>query len=112
MTPLEQLFIRACKSKDPDTRVRSVYRRLYSRTREPSAEDVHITAILIDIADKFRLTNASYMITEMSPNSSWKYEHCNNYWHKASTIIVNKIRCTKSSDLEGLIPPAKFRERS
>lgn len=65
MNSLDQLFIRACKSKEPRTRIRSVYNRFYLRNLPH--KDIHIIGILANLCEKYTPMTASELITELSP---------------------------------------------
>ena len=50
MTKIDQLFIRACKSKDPYKRLKSIRRRFYIRLND---DDKYITMKLAEICDTY-----------------------------------------------------------
>lgn len=52
MTPLEILFIRACKSTNPTVRLISLYKRFYTRSASMCETQETISFILCSIIDK------------------------------------------------------------
>lgn len=108
MTSIEQLFIRACKSYHPKTRLASVYRRFYG---EYSNSTFHIAGILASICDKYITIKAADFIDALNPGIVWKYDPKENLQHFeiAMNFMVSQIRHTKASDLKGLTPPLRFR---
>ena len=63
------LFIRACKSKDPRTRIESVYRRFYLSASTEEQEQKHIVIILAKVCDtaKIPITFVD-LIDELQPD--------------------------------------------
>lgn len=50
---VDQLFIRACKSKNPYLRLHSIYNRFYCKGAKPKIKDTVIIDILSDIVDEY-----------------------------------------------------------
>jgi hypothetical protein len=110
MEKLEQLFIRACKSKDPQTRVRSVYRRYYVNYTIP---EPHIINILAKICDKYVPMKVTEMIYGLHPDNRWingNGEDEYNYTIISLNVLINKIRFSETNKFPGITSPAMFRK--
>ena len=70
MDNISQLLIRACKSKNPTRRLKSVYRRFYGRYDERT-EDVAISDILVHLVDKVAPMKLSEYLREVSSYKSY-----------------------------------------
>ena len=70
MNNISQLLIRACKSKNPTRRLKSVYRRFYGRYDERT-EDVAISDILVHLVDKVAPMKLSEYLREVSSYRSY-----------------------------------------
>jgi len=106
MEKLTQLFIRACKSRNPQVRVRSVYRRFYGDYSNP---EVHIMGILAAICDEFLELKVLDIISEMNPDNAWKYGKSDSYESAVIKFLTSKIRLSEVSRFEGLQAPLMFR---
>lgn len=115
MDNLTKLFIRACKSNDPDVRLESVYRRFYLPSG--TGNRIHITTILMDICESYSLVTISKLIGAMSPENAWKYapedadEPEYSYVDAAYNALVSFIRFSPIDRLPGLPRPAWLRNR-
>ena len=107
MNTLDNLFIRACKSKDPHKRIETLYIRNYACPFEYK----HIAIILERIARKYNLITVIDLMGELSPEKSYWYNDC-PYDEKLVRILVNKIRhCAVDVLLnDGYRVPAVFRK--
>ena len=110
MDKTEQLFIRACKSKSPEQRVLSVYRRFYMVPQE-SVSYEYIAQILARICDEYKLFNTLDLLTDLNPENRWKYNLKNDvsYSRFCMRVLVGKIRFAKVNKLQGLSVAASFR---
>lgn len=70
MDNISQLLIRACKSKNPTRRLKSVYRRFYGRYDERT-EDVAISDILVHLVDEVAPMKLSEYLREVSSYKSY-----------------------------------------
>lgn len=112
MNKIDQLIIRACKSKDPDTRLKSVYRRFYL-----SNDDLFfasITGILARLCEDNLNFTVGALITELNPHNGWKYgvnpcNHDYDYWEHCSKVLTSKIRLSMVSEFDGLAIPLRFK---
>lgn len=113
MNKIDQLFIRACKSLEPDTRLRSVLRRLYLKTSDVFMENRMLADKLITIVDNnFPMRVGEYLrhkcdydtYCRMSGGSPSDVEK--NIW-----IMRDYIRHQTRDKLEslGCVTPLKFR---
>ena len=111
MDKLDILFIRACKSQNPNKRLLSLYRRFYSPiTANP---EQYIVVILSKLCDKYCRLSTIEILNELDPASiRWVYGGGEklNYYQKCIKVLVSKIRLEKVSVFEGFISPARFRK--
>jgi hypothetical protein len=94
MTKIDQIWIRACKSYDPVTRLRSVYRRMYFKSDDLGENDKAILAILSSVADRHTKTNMSATISAM--------QEANARGTSLIVVPMHVIRFTKYKDFEGI----------
>jgi len=111
MDNLDQLLIRACKSKEPEIRLRSVYRRFYLSTDDEIRVRVSLVAILARICDDNLTSTITEVITGLSPNRYNILNTKTEYLDRTLSFLISKIRLAKTDDLQGLTPPAKFRRK-
>ena len=111
MNKTDQLFIRACKSKDAKKRVCSVYRRFYL-LGQPKSHD--LARILVRIVDKHLTFTASDLISSLHPDHAWKHGLTADadYWDRVVAVLISKIRLSEVQYFDGLSTPAMFREAS
>lgn len=97
----EILFIRACKSKNPDIRVKSVYRRFYCRHEKN--EDFYICGILASLCDKKKLISISDLISSLYESNGYRFgiEQSASHWSKSNTILISSIRYTDCKKFDG-----------
>ncbi len=110
MDKLDQLFIRACKSGQPEQRVLSVYRRFYVQQSVPEVY-THLAQIMARICQEYELTNVLDLVTELDRGNTWYFNldedvDCS---HLCMRILMNKIRFAKTSKFKNYTPPAMFR---
>jgi len=104
MNKITQLFIRACKSKNPQKRLRSISRRFYIRTIN---EDGYITMKLAEICDKYVPIKATKLYEELiHPFVMRDYSNQEKLFH----FFLNNIRFAEISAFPGLTPPAMFKK--
>lgn len=108
MNNVNQLLIRACKSRDPHARVRSVYRRFYLMSGSEQERTIALSGILTGIVDKFCPMTSCELINELGPSRDWLCPEC-NYYERALRVLISRIRLSKASCFIGLIAPARFR---
>lgn len=109
MSNTELLFIRACKSKHPHQRVRSVYRRFYLNCEYDHATE-YIANLLVNICDKYNLMSTGDMVIAVHPANRWKYgNEDDSYWTAIFNITLSRIRLTEVKKFPGFIPPRSFR---
>ena len=126
MRNIDQLLVRACKSKEPLIRLRTVYRRFYTRCAPENVYLESITQILARICDEHLSITVLELITNLHPNSVWypNFEvrttppenlkpkrETEIFLNRALDMLISKIRQGKASEFNGLTPPAKFRRR-
>lgn len=104
MTKLDMLWVRACKSKNPQRRLQSVYRRFYL-CGEPEVED--LAGILCDLVDKYLDLPLHNVIDGLNPNHPYYMEH--TYHEQVLAFFTSKLRLSPSSCYKGYIAPRRFR---
>jgi hypothetical protein len=116
MDKVTQLFIRACKSINPDKRLQSVYKRFYG-SKDMYSE--HISVILLKICQDYNLLTLESFASKIGREISWilspvfnrhsKTVDYNSYLESVNSVCISAIRLTKVSKLEGFTAPRKFR---
>lgn len=116
MKKLDALFIRACKSENPEVRIVSVYKRFYLRNdMEQEQLNVYLVDILERICTKYNLLNTSDLISGLSPGSHFSKDikgEAVPYWEKVLSILISKIRLTDVEKVFGEDFPSPLRFRS
>ena len=112
MDKIEQLWIRACKSKQPYKRVLTLHRRFYGAYADNElANKVAITGLLVPLVDKYVPMTAFELISKMQHNYFFdQKEECIKT--KSFEVVVDQIRRSKVSCFEGLTPRVKFKNKS
>ena len=108
MDNIEQLFIRACNSKDPHKRVHSVYRRFYISHGGCNAYTINIACILSAIVERYGLTDVQKIIDDLAPKAMFGLEP-RSYWERVFDVMISKIRLARVAKFKGLIAPLKLR---
>lgn len=104
MTKLDMLWVRACKSKNPQKRLRSVYRRFYL-CGEPEARD--LANILCDVVERHLLIPLYSMIDGLNSDHPW-YKGYSHY-ERVVVFLTSKLRLSKATVYKGYIAPRRFR---
>lgn len=104
MTPTENLFIRACKTRDPYKRVRSVYRRFYGRY-DGQETDKALTAILARLCDKYNPFETADLLTKISPGNFFPEMRWRD---RVLGVLIDRIRYTRTGAFPGLRAPTQF----
>lgn len=108
MKKLDQLLVRACKSNDPDTRLRSVYRRFYLMQDDPEVTTVALVNILSRIVDEYvPFTSCLTVLQEMAPSRLYNA----TYNERALSLLMNRIRLSAKDRFPGMTTPARFRNK-
>jgi hypothetical protein len=108
MNKTELLFIRASKSLDPLTRIRSVYRRRYGNYDN---RDSHILSIFTNICEKYNIISIGALLTALDPNNIWKYSSVDDgYQLQALKVLISHVRLSEIIKFEGYIAPLRFTE--
>lgn len=106
MTKTELLFIRACKSLNPEKRVFSVYKRYYYYSNKAYTREALIS-ILANICDNYLDISVSRVIQDMYPH---KFLNDNRtYNERAFDALVSWVRLTPVDTIDGYVAPVKFR---
>lgn len=105
------LFIRACKSScDSEVRVRSIYRRFYTRSAPRAIESQEVARILLRIAEDLRPMSAEAVVTSLKPD--WWGLPGRPYWERVLSMAIGRIACTERRFLpDNYIPQLAFRNR-
>lgn len=110
MRKIDQLFIRACKSREPRVRLHSLYKRFYL-AGDSSYEDREgsIGDILLGIIDKhFPNTKVSDVVYKMYPDH-YLMEIGESYYSRVVSVCISEIRFTKIYEIKGLSTPRRFK---
>ena len=111
MDNLTMLFIRACKSKNPEKRLYSVYRRFYGNYENVESS---ISYILSKICESHINITTTQLIDKLSPSNTWMYKNDENvetpYYIIVMRMLCSEIRYTPMNKLEDFVKPATFRE--
>ena len=106
-----QLFIRACRSKDPHTRVKSVFKRYYLNDGEACTK--HLIVVLSEICDKYQPFKTLGLLSALDPNGPWYFtrdgEQKPTYHQACLHVLVNRIRIAPNADFQGLSTPLKYK---
>ena len=111
MNPTHQLLIRACKSRDPYKRLRSVYRRMYLLPKDENTYQDAMIGILSGLVDEHTTVKTSYMLEMMDPNN-WRFQRPGEQYcfkTRALDTLVSIIRMSPVGEFAGLRSPRKFR---
>lgn len=108
MDKIDQLFIRACKSRSPEQRVRSVHKRFFFSCGE---DNKTIITRLSSIYDAYCRVDTIKLLADISPvNFIWKYNKGYYDFEEACiTALIQYIRLCKRECFPDLIPPKRFR---
>lgn len=111
MDTTEQLFIRACKSREPYKRVANVYRHFYLSYNIDNGAIAHI---LMDIAEKYIEIKLPRVLNRLNPNTFdlVPYNIDDDYWTKCVKILISEIRFSSVDKFPGLTIPAMFRKEN
>ena len=114
MTNLEQLLVRACKVENPETRLRSVYRRFYWNTKDDDAYRRAMISILAMLCDKYLTIPTVDVIEKLRPDPHlWGLLRMDTptYEERALGFLISNIRLTTVDTFPEFMSPAKFRNR-
>jgi len=104
MNKINQLFIRACKSKDPGKRLKSIRRRFYIRLHN---DNKFILIKLAELCDEYSPIKGTKLIEELLHPFVMRESSLED---KLLHIYLNQIRFTEVKSFPGLTPPAMFRK--
>lgn len=103
MNKIDQLFIRACKSKNPYKRLKSIRRRFYIHLDN---DDKYLTIKLAELCDKYLPIKANKILEELTHPFIM---HELSIQEKLFHLFLNNIRFAEVSVFPNLIPSAMFR---
>jgi len=101
-----QLFIRACKSNNPELHVRAVYKRFYVNGNDHNTVRNALINILGDICDKHIQTNIRDLMMDLQPGGRYGGPKL-PYLDQCLSVLVSIIQTTKVDQFKGLTTPAK-----
>lgn len=126
MKKIEILFVRGCKSKDPATRIRSIYRRFYlgdSGTAEYADAEYDklssLVSIFSTIVEKYFMKEIklSTFIWNLNPNFDKypgikkEYGSSEIYLENALNELIGLIRFSSRYDYPEIPIPSKFKRK-
>lgn len=104
---IDQLFVRACKVRGPEKRVRSVYRRFYPKHPSP---DIHIIGILTELIDRYCPMKVTDIIHKLKPEEGWLYcEEEYDYNEACLNVLIGHLSVAPVSSFLGWRIPARFK---
>lgn len=106
MNKLDMLYVRACKSANPQERLKTLYSRFYlpGRTEDTTP---YLVNNLCRICEEYKLLTLSNFINSMRPGNVWKYQGSEDD-DPTLAILISAIRCTAKDQFPGLISPSRF----
>jgi hypothetical protein len=111
MDKLTQLFIRACKCKQPLVRLRSLHRRFYLHYDDEELATHTITYALADICDEYLPTPLARAIERVHPDRSLN-PLGESYIERWRSFLITRIRFSDIKQFPGLTKPAKMRNQN
>jgi hypothetical protein len=103
---IQTLFIRACKSKDPHTRVNSVYRRFYYS--KGKIDDRHLVSIFIEIVEGFCPMSLTRVFDKLRPDDYFFED--DPYWTRAKKVLISHIRLSHKDCFGNMRVPLMFKK--
>lgn len=110
MDKMTQLWIRACKSKDPSKRLHSVLRRFYLVGGNGTYKLEAIIHHLSVIVDKYISVDSYTLYKELTQEDTF-FRDDRTPQEKMLSFMVRTIAFTEVSKLDGLTTPCKFRNK-
>ena len=97
MDKTQALIIRACKSHNPERRLKRIYESVYYNDYDSR----HMLAILLEIVEKYELIKIKDLVDALNPVNAWKYGGSDtlNYTENVCKVFVSAIRLTGISKL-------------
>jgi hypothetical protein len=121
MEKVEILFIRACKSLNATTRVKSVYRRFYLTDKIPEQQLYTIlTFLLANIVERYLMSGIrlNELIDHLNPKNSiygfekeFETQEKNNYLENALNQMISYLRFSSIDKYPEYPVPSKFRNK-
>lgn len=115
MKKLDMLYIRACKSKNPIKRLRSLYRRFYFQIEKESDKMIFTTIMhnLLRIAEEAKIPKMSLELIEgLDPKRYYRYGGVDSdcYELMVSRVLCSLIRLTIVDLFPDVIWPGKYKK--
>lgn len=110
MNKTEMLFIRACKSKDPEKRLFTLYNKKYLKcTKEDSY--LYISVLLTDLVHNYNLLSIKELVDKLSTFLYFR-QTINSYPERIYYIMRSKIRFAPCTEYQFpvLIKPLRNRK--
>lgn len=112
MDKLTQLWIRACKSREPIKRCQSLYRRFYFGNGELTQScRVNISRILVDIVQEYTDTSIVTVIDGLNPNRFFALPDDRSHHERVMDFLVGRIAVTPAKNFVGLGRPTRLKNR-
>lgn len=106
LTKIQILFIRACKSKNSETRLLSLYRRFYLTCPKEEAKE-YMADLLSEIVQDNNLIKLTNLIGDLSPTNYFYSSF--NFNEKVFHIMIHAIRFAEIKKFDGFISPVRYR---
>ncbi len=107
MNNVQSLLIRACKAKDPDKRIRSVYRRFFYGG---DMEYRDIAAILSNIIVEYCPIPQPTLLAALHPLNR-RYYGCTeetDFYEVCAKVFISHIRLRDMTELKGFRKPSRY----
>ena len=104
MTKLDMLWFRACKSKNPQKRLQSVYRRFYLCGE---ADPCDLANILCGLVEKYLHLPLYSIIDGLNPDHPVYRGH--THFERLVLMLTSKLRLSNMTPFKGYIAPMRFR---
>ena len=105
LSNLDNLFIRACKSENPASRITSLIGRKYSKYSTLQDEVQLLSNFMTNLGLGIKQSDLIKLLAPQYGTSFSELEYYNNVKMK----LITHIRFTDVTTLQGFIYPAKFR---
>lgn len=114
MDKVTQLIVRACKSRDPEVRLKTLYRRFYLvNPDDDQTVYFHMAGLLSTLCDNYLDVRMSRIVGDLCPSNQWKFgvNEDDSYWQGIVKVLTSYVRGAHRDSFPGLTPPAMFREK-
>ena len=107
---MDQMYVNACKSENPERRLKSIRRRNYLKVSE--AESLHYTIqSLVNIVDKYCPMTVAKVLEELSDGKYWYENPASDMNRRKLIMLINQIGFSNCDTFgKDYVAPARFRK--